>query len=175
MDGYLGEVKLFAGNYPPAGWVYCQGQILAIAQYQALYSVVGTTYGGNGTTSFGIPNLCGRVPLGPGTGTGLTPHVIGQGGGHERVALTTNDLPAHNHSVKCDTTSSLAQSSNDPEGRIPAKTTSGNAYGTSETGNPEMKADMINNTGGNQSHENMQPWLCINYIMCVEGMYPPRS
>jgi microcystin-dependent protein len=175
MDGYLGEIKMFAGTYAPAGWEYCWGQILEIAQYQSLYALLGVQFGGNGTSTFGLPDLRGRVPVGAGTGPGLTPRIPGQMGGAERITLVTQELPQHTHYVQCDVTSGDRDLSADPQGKLPAKLSGSKGYGTNVTGNPKMHVNMITENGNGQSHENMPPWQCLNYIICVEGNWPPRS
>lgn len=175
MDGYLGEIKMFAGTYAPAGWVFCWGQLLDIQQYQSMYAIIGIQFGGNGTTTFGVPDLRGRVAVGAGTGPGLYPKIPGQMGGLERVTLTEQEMPQHSHYVRCDMTTSGRQASADPQDNLPAKLSSGNGYGTDETGNPTMKEDMLTVSGSGESHENMPPWGCLHYIMCVEGNWPPRS
>lgn len=175
MDGYMAEVKMFGGNYPPASWAYCQGQVLAISSYQALYSIMGTTYGGDGQTTFQLPDLRGRVPIGSGTGPGLTTRAPGQMGGFERISLTVNNLPPHTHTVNCDMTSSGRKTSADPEANIPAKSSDGTNYGADFTGGHLMHANMVNNTGGGDPVTLMQPWICVNYIICLTGNYPPRS
>jgi len=175
MDGYLGEIKMFAGTYAPAGWEYCWGQILEITQYQSLYAILGIQFGGNGTSTFGLPDLRGRVPVGAGTGPGLTPRIPGQMGGAERITLVTQELPQHTHYVLCDITSGDRDLSADPQGKLPAKLSGSKGYGTNVTGNPKMNVNMITENGNGQSHENMPPWQCLNYIICVEGNWPPRS
>jgi microcystin-dependent protein len=175
MDGYLGEIKMFAGTYAPECWEFCWGQLLNIQEYQSLYAILGVQFGGNGQTTFGIPDLRGRVPVGSGSGPGLSSRVPGQMGGLEHVTLTVSQIPAHNHSVKCDITSQDRDLSNTPQDNLPAKPKDVNGYGKNETGNPMMKADMLNNTGSSQPHENMPPWGCLNYIICVQGQWPPRS
>ena len=175
MDGYLGEVKMFAGNYPPANWMYCQGQILPVQQYAALFSIMGNVYGGDGINNFGLPDLRGRVPLGSGIGIGLSNRIPGMASGYERVTLQQEQMPEHSHEVLCDTTSGDRDLSADPKDKYPAKLTQGKGYGTNMTGSPKMDANMISPKGDGLPHENMQPWLCINYIICVIGNYPPRS
>jgi len=180
MDGYIGETKMFAGPYAPKNWLFCQGQTLTIAQYNSLYAIIGTTYGGDGISNFNLPDLRGRVPIGGGKGTNLTERTPGQNGGLEKVTLTTTTIPQHSHTVRCDTTSTGTQLTNTPQGNLPASFVVENnpnigCYGLNTTGNPTMKPDMINNTGGNVPHENMPPWACINYIINTVGLWPPRD
>jgi microcystin-dependent protein len=175
MDGYLGEIKMFAGTFAPLYWVFCWGQTLPISQYSSMYAIIGTQFGGDGVTTFGVPDLRGRVPVGAGSGPNLTPRTAGQWGGAETVNLTVAEMPQHSHTVKCDTTSTGDQLKTTPLNNIPAILSSGGGYGANETGTPMMKADIINPVGSSQPHENMSPWGCMNYIMCVEGMWPPQS
>jgi microcystin-dependent protein len=174
MDGYIGEIKMFAGTFAPLNWVFCWGQQLPISSYNALYSIIGTQFGGDGTTNFGVPDLRGRIPIGGGSGPNLTPRTPGQSGGAEIVTLTTSQLPSHSHTVKCDITTSGTQLKPSPKDALPATLGSG-GYAVDETGNPIMKSDILNPSGNSQPHDNMPPWGCLNYIMCVEGIYPPRE
>ncbi len=175
MDGYMAEVKMFGGNYPPECWAYCQGQVLAIASFQALYSIMGVTFGGDGQSNFCLPDMRGRAAMGTGTGPGLTTRAAGQMGGFERINLGINNIPPHNHTVNCDMTSDERTESADPEGHIHAKTTGGVSYASNFTGGHLMHENLINPTGGHDSVTLMQPWICINFIICTQGNYPPRS
>lgn len=174
MDGYYGEIKMFAGNYPPANWVYCQGQLLSVAEHSALYAILGVTYGGDGRSSFGVPDLRGRIPIGSGTGPGLSTRYIGMKGGYERIYLYESQLPSHSHTIKCDTTSGLTKVSNTPENNLFGKNAQGTSYGSSESASL-MNSDMINATGNNDMFDIIPPYKGINFIMCVEGQWPPRS
>jgi microcystin-dependent protein len=175
-EAYLGEIRIFAGNFAPVGWALCQGQLLPIAQNTALFSILGTTYGGNGVQNFALPDLRGRVVVGVGQGPGLHPYVEGQMGGAESVTLTTQQMPAHSHSVAATET----QSTTDPKGAVPAQTqgpTPGAApkvYGTHLDGTT-MNGGMIGQTGGNQPVSVEQPYLAINYIIALQGIYPSRN
>lgn len=180
MDEYIGIIKLFAGNFAPRGWMFCNGQILSISQYQAVYSLLGTYYGGNGQTTFALPDLRGRVPVGAGQGAGLPSIVQGQTGGAATTTLTTANLPAHTHgqqfvsgAATADTPAaglSLAQTN----GSVPGTgdTTTTNIYGSA--GAP-VAGGQTAAAGGNQPVSMMQPYLGLNYIICVEGIYPSRS
>jgi microcystin-dependent protein len=172
MDPFIGEVKLFAGAFAPRGWAFCDGQLLAINQNTALFSIIGTTYGGDGRTTFALPDLRGRVPLGPRRGAGLSDYREGQKGGVEHVTLTTSQMPNHSHSLNADTN---AGTTNVPTNHILANTAAfDNEYST-QSPNTTMNTTAIGNTGGNQSHENRQPFLAINYIIAVQGVFPSRS
>ena len=179
MDGYIGETKLFAGPYAPVNWLLCQGQTLAISQYNSLYAIIGTQFGGDGISNFNLPDLRGRVPVGAGTGPGLTPRSPGQSGGAEGVTLVTADMPAHAHQVKCDVGSTGSGITTTPQDNLPANLAlpsgTGGCYGADETNNPIMKADTVNTTGSGTPHENMPPWACINYIICYQGIWPPKN
>ena len=168
-DPFIGELTLFAGNFAPRGWALCDGQLLDISQNSALFSILGTTYGGDGRTTFALPDLRGRVAMHPGRGAGLTPRNLGQKGGEEAVTLSVNQIPSHDHQVNCNALRGDAVS---PQGNIPASDPD-KPY--KNTGTDKMSANMIANTGGNQSHDNMQPFNCINYIIALEGIYPSRS
>lgn len=172
MDGYIGEVKMFAGPYAPVNWLLCQGQTLAITQYNSLYAIVGTTYGGDGINNFNLPDLRGRAPVGAGNGSGLTPRSVGQSGGAEGVTLSSANMPQHSHSVICNTAGTPA---NTPVGNVPSLTSDGTAYSSNQTGSADMNANMIANAGSSTPHQNMPPWACINYIINYNGMWPPRS
>ncbi len=175
MDGYLGEVKMFAGNYAPANWAFCDGRLLPISSYTALFSILGTQYGGDGRTTFGLPDLRSRVAMGTGQGPGLSPRHAGQKGGEERVILTSEQMPSHSHSVKCDTVSDQRSLKKTPADNLPGNNDESANYGANESGGNHMKSDMIEATGNNQPHDNMPPFLAINYIICLIGNYPPRD
>lgn len=164
---FIGSIAMFAGNFAPTGWALCDGQILPINQNTALFSILGTQYGGNGTTNFALPDLQSRVPVHVGQGTGLSPYAIGQAGGVESVALTEAQLPAHSHTANA----GGAQTTNSPSNAVPAQN---GAYATG-TPSTTMSADAIGSTGSNEAHTNVQPYLAINFIIALEGIFPPRS
>lgn len=165
QDAFLGEVKLFAGNYAPRGWMACEGQLLPIAQYSALFSILGTNYGGDGRTTFALPDLRGRVAMGNGIGPGLSSTVIGEKQGSETTTLTIQNLPMHNHEMPVEKTQSVpAVPANDPNA---AKIT------VNQSGRPANQP--TTNVGTNQPINNMQPSLTLTYIICVEGIYPSRN
>jgi microcystin-dependent protein len=168
-EPFIGEIVMFAGNFAPRGWAFCSGQILSIAQNTALFSILGTTYGGNGQTTFALPNLQGRVPIHPGQGAGLSPYVLGQQGGTENVTLLTTQMPQHTHTVAC--------SGDDAALGLPAgnylATTSSNVYAS--TAGAFMNNATINPVGGNQPHVNLQPYLCVNFLIALVGIFPSRN
>ena len=176
-DPFIGEIRIFAGNFAPNGWALCEGQLLPIAQYTAVFSLLGTMYGGDGRTNFALPDLRGRVVIGVGQGNGLSPYVQGQVGGAESVTLTTQQMPSHSHAVAA----TEAQSTTDPKGAVPANTqgsTPGAApkvYGAAPDGKTAMNSAMIGATGGNQPFNIQQPYLVINYIIALQGIFPSRG
>ena len=179
MDPFIGQILMFGGNFAPRGWALCDGQLLSISQYSALFSILGTTYGGNGITTFGLPDLRGRVAMHAGQGPGLTSRPLGQKSGVENVTLNTTQLPAHNHSGTGTVQCTIGQpDESNPSGAVPATLNNG-TEGYGETPNGTMKADGVNlnigNAGGSQPHTNMQPYQCVNYIIALEGIYPSRS
>ncbi len=174
MEGYIGQIIMFAGNFAPTNWAFCNGQLLPIAQNTALFSIIGTTYGGNGTTNFALPDLQGRVALHAGNGAGLTPYVLGEQGGVENVALTITEIPAHNHLLSGNSNSGDQSS---PINSFPASitdSTRGSYIGYSATSNGTMAAAAISATGGNLPHTNIQPFLAVNFIICLQGIFPSR-
>ena len=177
---YIGAIVLFAGNFAPRGWALCQGQLIAISTNTALFSILGTTYGGNGQTTFALPDLRGRIPVGQGQGPGLSTYTLGEQTGTEQVTLLTNQMPQHNHLMNV---GSLAADNAGPTGLY---LTSANAnyqgdpvsvyaYGATAAANATLNVKSITNTGGNLPHPNIQPSLCLNYIIALEGIFPSRN
>jgi microcystin-dependent protein len=165
-DPYIGEIKMFAGNFAPYGWALCNGQLLPIAQYQALYNLIGTTYGGDGQSTFALPNLQGRLPVHQGTG-----FVMGQVGGSETVTLTAAQLPAHPHSFQA---SLNTGSQKNPATNVPAAIGAGSAY-AQDPPTSAMAPQSIGTDGGGRPHDNMQPYLCVTFIIALTGIYPSQS
>jgi microcystin-dependent protein len=164
---FVGEIKMFGGNFAPAGWLFCEGQLLAIGDNDTLFALIGTTYGGDGQTTFALPDLRGRAPVHAGSsgGPGLTPRLLGEQGGEEAHSLTQSEMPPHAHGGHA---SSGDQTTNRPAGAYPAR---GGVYASSQdttTGPGEQ-------VGGGQPHANMQPYLGLNYIIAVEGIFPSRN
>ena len=172
QEPIIGEIRMFAGNFAPYGWAFCQGQILPIAQNTALFSLLGTTYGGDGRTTFALPDLRGRVPVGFGQGPGLSNRVIGEQFGSELVTLNINQMPSHNHTVNAVTTEG---NQNLPTNSLPANTKTLDKEYSDANANTTMKATMVNYSGGNQPFSVMQPSLGMNYIICIYGIYPSRQ
>ena len=174
---FLGEIKLFAGNFQIRGWAYCNGQLLSIAQNDALYTLLGTTYGGDGVNTFGLPNLQSRVMVHQGTGAGLTTRVMGEVAGAENVSVSTAQLPAHTHTVIATTANGTTTS---PANALPAAPSlstsfgylSGTATGTTDAA-PAPTA--IASAGNSQPHNNIMPVLALNYLIALEGVYPQQN
>ena len=172
QEAMIGEVKMFAGNFAPRGWALCNGQLLPINQNSALFSILGTTYGGDGRTTFALPDLRGRVAVHAGSGSGLIRKQLGQRGGAENVNITVKNLPSHTHAIKA-----VAEVGDEglPNGNLPASNSSANRSYSTLSSNATMNKAMVDNTGGNLPVNNMQPYLAINYIICLEGTYPSRN
>lgn len=173
MDPFIGEIRIFSGTFAPRGWAFCNGQLLPISQYSVLYSILGVVYGGDGKTTFALPNLQGRVPLHAGAGPGLTQRSLGQMGGENTVTLSVGNLPNHQHSVQVAGSGTQAS----PEGAVWASTPRGQAEAyTSQVSNlVSMSPGATSPSGGSAPHENRQPFVTMNYIIALEGVYPPRS
>ncbi len=171
-DPFLGEIRLFAGTFAPRGWALCEGQLLEVSQFDALFSLLGTIYGGDGRTTFGLPDLRGRVPIHQGTGPGLSPRRIGARGGSETVTLTTANLPSHTHPPRASTSVGTEST---PQGNVPAESPSMDLYVEGETPDTALASAAVANVGGSQSHFNLAPFLCVNYIIALSGIYPSRT
>jgi microcystin-dependent protein len=169
--GYVGEIRIFAGNFPPNGWAFCDGALLSISENSTLFTLIGTIYGGDGQTTFALPDLRGRVPIHQGSSGGSS-FVIGQNGGSETVTLTTNQIPAHGHALQAST--DQAGSATNPTNQVLAQTTPVKLYSVF-AGTASLATQSIVNNGGNQSHENLQPYLGLNFILSLYGVYPSRS
>ncbi len=170
-EPFVGEIRMFAGNFAPQGWAFCDGQLLAISENDALFSLLGTTYGGDGQTTFGLPDLRGRLPIHAGNGPGLSPRRLGSTGGSESVTLTTNQLPSHTHGA---TGSGASGTDPNPAGNFLAGSTVVSPY-VQETPDTPFAAAAITATGGSQSHMNLMPYLCVNFIIALFGIYPSRQ
>lgn len=171
MDPYLAQIVMFGGDFAPQSWAFCDGHQMSIAENPALFSLLGTTYGGDGQVSFGLPDLRGRIPVGTGQGSGLSPVQLGQTGGTETFTLRTNNLPAHNHQLIA-----LSEAANDaaPAGNLIAKT-GGNLTYTGARPDAAMHASAISITGKGTPITNVQPYLAINFIIAIDGIYPYRG
>lgn len=172
LEPFIGEVTVYGFNFPPRGWATCDGQLISIAQNTALFALLGTQYGGNGTTNFALPDLRGRVPIHSGQGPGLSNYVQGQTGGSENVTLLTSQMPAHNHSYNA---VSDAGNTSAPAGAYLANTGAlDKEYKTSGT-IVAMNPNAIGAAGGGQPHNNMQPYLVLNFSIALQGVFPSRN
>ena len=171
-EPYLGEIRMFAGNFAIKGWAECNGQLLAITQNAALFSILGTTYGGNGTTTFALPDLRSRVPIHVGQGNSLSNYTLGQTTGTENVTLLTNQLPTHNHAVACNTGGGNQAS---PASGFPAVESTGTSLDYNSASNGTMGTTMIGNAGSNLPHANIQPVLCVTFLIAMVGIFPSRN
>ncbi|MBI5915895.1 MAG: phage tail protein [Bacteroidetes bacterium] len=174
QDGYIGEIRLFAGNFVPRGWAYCTGQLLPINQYQAVYAILGTTYGGDGQTNFALPDLRGRVPVQPGTGPGLSNYVLGESSGSETIRLTTTQMPSIQFQSTLRATNEPGDT-DDPTNAVLAKPENGAKIYRQVNPNVSMTPGSAVSNGGFQPVNNMQPYLGLNYIICLEGIFPSRQ
>jgi microcystin-dependent protein len=165
-EPFLGEIRLVPYTFAPRGWAFCEGQLLPINQNQALFSLLGTNFGGDGRVNFGVPDLRGRVPVGAGDAPGGSSYPLGATGGVETVKLAPNQMPIHTHSVKASTSVT---------GKAPTNTypAAGSSY--SSTQNTTMNKGMLSRNGGNQPHENRQPYVSLSYIIALQGIFPSRS
>jgi len=170
-DPFIGEIRIFAGNFAPRSWTFCNGQTLPIAQNTALFSIIGTIYGGDGRTTLGLPNLAARVPMGSGNGPGLTPRNLGQSGGTSTETLTINKIPSHTHNLRA--SNSPAEASN-PQGNMLARSVNGSLYHNGGT-LVNMANTALLPAGGSGAHNNLQPYLVMNFIIALQGLYPSRN
>lgn len=161
---YVGEIRMFGGNFAPAGWMFCEGQLLPISENETLFQLIGTTYGGDGQSTFALPDLRGRLPIHQGNG-----FILAEVGGAEEVTLTINQIPAHTHPLVA--TANLATSPN-PESSVLASTTTSFVPYRSAAPSAGMAASAINSTGGSQPHTNFQPYLCVSFIISLFGIFP---
>lgn len=169
-DPFVAEIRIFAGNFAPRGWAFCNGQLMVLSQNTALFSLLGTTYGGDGRSNFALPDLQGRAPMHPGQGQGLSLHDLGESAGSETVTLLESEIPQHRHQFA--TSNSESNSPN----------AAGNAIGSSEFGdnfrdasNVSLANSALATAGGSLPHNNMQPYLGLNFIIALQGVFPPRS
>jgi len=170
-EPFLGEIRMVGFNFAPRGWALCNGQILPIAQNTALFSLLGTMYGGNGQTTFALPNLMGRAPLHFGQGAGLSNRSQGELAGEERHTLINTEMPAHNHLVNCNNEGATSAR---PAGQVPGPAGANTIYSATSDGNT-MNPQMVGQAGGNQPHNNMQPYLVVNFVIALEGIFPSRN
>lgn len=175
-EPFIAEIRIFAGNFAPRSWAFCDGQLLPVAQNTALFSLIGTTYGGDGRTTTALPDLQGRAPMQPGRGPGLTDRRLGQRGGVETVTLTEAQIPSHTHSQRASSEETEFDGTPDPSNAVTGIVEGGKEiYTAGSNTHVALAASAVANTGGSQAHNNMQPYITINYIIALQGLYPSRS
>lgn len=173
-EPFTAEIRIFAGNFAPRGWAFCDGQLLPVSQNTALFSLIGTTYGGDGRSTTALPNLQGRAAMHPGRGPGLTARRLGQRGGVEMVTLSEAQMPNHNHTMMAVVNQGAVKTPSNT--RTLARSRFGTAYQSNTSSNLTAMADQaLPNTGGSQPHNNLQPFLAMNFIIALVGLYPSRS
>lgn len=174
-EPFIAEIRIFAGNFAPRGWAFCDGQLLPISQNTALFSLIGTIYGGDGRTTTGLPDLKGRAPMHAGNGAGLSTRQLGESGGTETVTLTINHLPLHTHSLQASTGATDEEGSTNPSNAATGVPEPANALYRNPSNLAPMASGVIQSDGGNGSHNNMQPFLALNFIIAMVGLYPSRA
>jgi microcystin-dependent protein len=167
---YVGEIRMFGGNFAPVGWAFCSGQILPISENDVLFTLIGTTYGGDGQQTFGLPNLNGRVPVHQGTLNGIT-YIMGENAGSESVTLTTQQIPIHSHPMLASLNNALSST---VTGNVVGQVGATQIYREVPAASP-LAAQACTGTGGNQPHENMQPYLCVSFIISLFGIFPTQT
>lgn len=175
MDFYIGQILMGGWNFAPRGTAFCHGQLLSISQYPALFSLIGTTYGGDGRTTFALPDMRGRVPMGSGQGPGLTNRYLGEREGTETVTLTAAQMPPHSHTMNIGSSQAVSDTATN---RVLATETRGNDIPEIYTDTPNattLRQDAISVVGGGQAHSNMQPYSCVSFVMVIQGMFPTRD
>jgi len=174
-DPFVGEIRIFSLNFEPQGWAFCNGQLLSISQNTALFSLLGTQYGGDGRTTFALPNLQGSAPLHQGQGPGLSSRAIGEAGGEAAVTLTGSQLPAHTHVARCSSVPGLQPGPvNNVWSPLPGRPTPAPVYSNAGPNVP-MNPGALAPAGGNQPHNNLSPYLGLNFCICLQGIYPARN
>jgi microcystin-dependent protein len=171
-EPYIGEIRMFGGTYAPQGWSFCNGSLISISDNPTLYNLIGTTYGGDGINTFGLPNLLGRMPIHAGTGQGTQTYVLGQSGGLEQVGLLTNQIPSHNHTLSGSTDTANASV---PTDNVLAATASGTTPYIQAPARAAMDGISMAQAGGSTPHDNMMPFLCVNFIIALYGVYPSQG
>jgi microcystin-dependent protein len=172
MDPFVAEIRIFPFNFAPKGWAFCDGQILPLSQNTALFSLLGTTYGGDGKSNFALPDMQGNAPMHPGQGPGLSLHDLGETGGSDTVSLLESEIPSHSHALMASN-----QPGEDPQavGEALARSVGANLYQASNAGLVTMSDNILAPAGGDQPHNNMQPYLTLNFCIALQGVYPPRT
>ena len=171
---YVGEIRMFAGNFAPDGWMFCEGQLLPIIEYETLFQLIGTTYGGDGQETFALPNLCGRIPLHMGTGPSGQTFQIGEMAGTESVTLITQQIPAHNHPALANNNGAGVRRSS-PQDGVWANSGAAMYHNSGASPTRPMRNGMVNPAGGSQPHNNMQPYLVVSFIISLFGIFPSQT
>ena len=172
-DPFVAEIRMFPFNFPPKGWAFCNGQLLPISQNTALFSLLGTTYGGNGQSNFALPDLSGRAPMHPGQGQGLSLRDLGETGGSDTVTLLQSEIPAHTHQIAVNVNDGPAESNN-PEGKV-LGFSNRPLYATALSSATPMSFSTLSTAGGDVPHNNMMPYLAVNFCIALQGIFPPRT
>jgi microcystin-dependent protein len=173
MDPFVAEIRILPTNFAPKGWAFCDGQILPISQNTALFSLLGTTYGGDGKSNFALPNMQGNAPMHPGQGPGLSLHDLGETGGSDTVTLLESEVPAHSHSLTASATAALVKLPG-PTVTL-ARSRNGNVYQDTQGNLVSLNSNTIAPAGGDAPHNNMQPYLTLNFCIALQGVFPPRT
>jgi len=173
MDPFVAEIRIFPFNFAPKGWAFCDGQLLPISQNTALFSLLGTTYGGDGKSTFALPNLQGMTPIQAGQGPGLSQYFLGQEGGEQYVTLIESEMPAHNHTLNA--VNILSTTATPTATTVLSKSINGNAYADTAGGLTPMAIQALPIAGGSQPHNNLMPYLTLSYCIALQGVFPPRS
>jgi microcystin-dependent protein len=172
-DPFVAEIRIFPFNFAPTGWAFCDGQLMPLSQNTALFSLLGTTYGGDGKSTFALPDLQGRAPMHPGQGAGLSNHALGEPGGVDSVTLLTSEIPAHNHGMRAQTVDN-ADITNVTSASAYAPSTGGTLYQNSSDGGT-LAPEALPPAGGSLPHNNLQPYLTLSFNIALQGVFPPRS
>lgn len=172
-DPFVAEIRIFPFNFAPRGWAWCDGQLLPLSQNTALFSLLGTTYGGNGRSNFALPDLQGRTPMHPGQGPGLSLHDLGETGGSETVTLLESEIPSHSHALRASSDDGDLKAPTNT--RVLARSTNGFLYQNAATGTQFMSGQALAPAGGDQPHNNMQPYLTFYFCIALQGVFPPRG
>jgi len=173
-DPFVAEIRIFPFNFAPTGWAFCDGQLMPLSQNTALFSLLGTTYGGDGKSTFALPNLQGSAPMHPGQGPGLSLHDLGESSGSDTVTLLESEIPFHNHGLLADAADPADVQA--PQAAVVlARSSGGNAYTTNLAGLVPMAPEALTPTGGDTPHNNLMPYLAVNFCIALQGVFPPRS
>jgi microcystin-dependent protein len=174
-DPFVAEIRIFPFNFAPRGWAWCDGQLLPLSQNTALFSLLGTTYGGNGKSNFALPDLQGRAPMHPGQGPGLSLHDLGETGGSETVTLLESEIPSHAHGISASTNAADEEGTKQPAGGMPGAQQGSNQLYTALANTVSLSGNALAPAGGDQPHNNLQPFLTFYFCIALQGVFPPRG